>query len=389
MLCSIPLSDRKGYIFKDNTMKISAVILSAGLSSRMGKFKPLLPVGDRTVIEKTVSAFISAGITDINAVTGNRRDELQAAMKHLPVKWLPNPGFEAGMFSSVQTGVRGIRGCDAFFITPVDIPLIRPWTIKMLMNKISGGVFPSGSTVLMPLFRGTDAHPPLISASLIDGILSYDGHMGLGGFFAENASVLRIPTGDEGTDMDCDYLKDYERILSVLKNKKAPTEDECSELMSDVFRCDDKIIRHCRAVSVLSMKIADLLNLAPDEKSVLKAAALLHDICRKEKDHARAGYRTVLDMGFKAAAELILTHMEISPSPGPVSTAEILYLADKMTEEDKVLPLRDRMDMQLRKFPDPDSQKAVRKKMESAFAIEEKLLKQTGLSPEQLTGVLS
>jgi len=42
--------------------KIAALVLAAGYSSRMGAFKPLLPLGETTVIEKTVSSFLAEGI---------------------------------------------------------------------------------------------------------------------------------------------------------------------------------------------------------------------------------------------------------------------------------------------------------------------------------------
>jgi molybdenum cofactor cytidylyltransferase len=56
--------------------KIVALVLAAGFSSRMGEFKPLLQLDGITVIERAVTGFRWAGISDIRVVVGHRADEL-------------------------------------------------------------------------------------------------------------------------------------------------------------------------------------------------------------------------------------------------------------------------------------------------------------------------
>ena len=56
--------------------RITGVILAAGFSSRMeGEFKPLLPLGTETIIERVVRLFQGNGIDDIRVVIGHRRAE--------------------------------------------------------------------------------------------------------------------------------------------------------------------------------------------------------------------------------------------------------------------------------------------------------------------------
>ena len=66
-------------------MKFGAVILAAGLSSRMKAFKPLLPVGESTAVECLASSLRDAGIEDIVVVTGHLRERLAPVIRRLEV----------------------------------------------------------------------------------------------------------------------------------------------------------------------------------------------------------------------------------------------------------------------------------------------------------------
>ena len=112
----------------------SAVILSAGLSSRMGKFKPLLPLGDKTVVEQVVTTVFNAGIGDIQVVLGHRARDGIAVLKKTAVTCPINDDFPSEMITSVKVGIDGLKSDSvACFIWPVDIPLMRSHTLQLLM----------------------------------------------------------------------------------------------------------------------------------------------------------------------------------------------------------------------------------------------------------------
>ena len=74
-----------------------------------------------------------------------------------------NEQFDRGMFSSVQAGVRALSpDSDAFFMLPVDICLVRPQTIKKLLEAYYGGK----GKIVFPTFRGRRGHPPLVERRL-------------------------------------------------------------------------------------------------------------------------------------------------------------------------------------------------------------------------------
>jgi CTP:molybdopterin cytidylyltransferase MocA len=88
-------------MFKMENKKISSIILSAGYSSRMGNFKPLLKFGEDTAVETIVKTHMNAGIDHIIVVVGHRGNEVREALKNYNVKCVQNENYSEGMFSSV------------------------------------------------------------------------------------------------------------------------------------------------------------------------------------------------------------------------------------------------------------------------------------------------
>lgn len=83
---------------------IAAVVLAAGRSSRMRTFKPLLPLGSGSVIERVVRSVSRAGIGDIVVVTGHDSGHLAPVLGELGAREAYNPDWELGMFSSIRAG---------------------------------------------------------------------------------------------------------------------------------------------------------------------------------------------------------------------------------------------------------------------------------------------
>jgi CTP:molybdopterin cytidylyltransferase MocA len=139
--------------------KISAIILSAGFSTRMGRFKPLLPLGDETVLERVIGLFRKAGVGDVRVVVGHRMEELIPMIERTNANVVMNPNYSTGMFSSVQAGVNSVpRDSVAFFIHPVDIPMVYPSTITKIINR---HILHEGM-IIYPCHNGKRGHPPLV-----------------------------------------------------------------------------------------------------------------------------------------------------------------------------------------------------------------------------------
>lgn len=190
--------------------KISALILAAGRSTRMGDFKPLLPLNGQTIIEILIELFRSAGISEILVVLGHRAAEIRTVLEKQGIPWVINEQYDSGMFSSIQAGVKNLSpDCGAFFLEPADIPLVRPETLSRLISVRRE----KKARICHPCHLGRRGHPPLLSAVLIPDILAFDEPGGMRALLSRySEDALNVDCGDPGILVDLDTPKDYEKI---------------------------------------------------------------------------------------------------------------------------------------------------------------------------------
>ena len=175
----------------------------------MGAFKPLLPLGEGTVIEASVGSVMPYAVK-LSAAVGYHGDEVAAVLKKRfkeRVTIVKNPGFAAtDMLTSVKLCLRSIGECDAFFLLPADMPLVPPEVFEALTERFDGS-----AEVIYPVYGGRRGHPPLIAASLIPEILAFEGEGGLRAVLS-GRRVIEVAAAEEGILVDLDTPDDYERI---------------------------------------------------------------------------------------------------------------------------------------------------------------------------------
>ncbi|MBQ6400976.1 MAG: histidine phosphatase family protein [Firmicutes bacterium] len=228
---------RIGYNRSADPRQYAAVILAAGLSSRMKAFKPLLSVDGRTAIAGLTESIRGAGIEDVLAVTGWGREKLQEPLVRLRVEEAYNADYETGMFSSIQTGLARARELwpekKAFLLVPVDCPLISIETLTAVMEAADAGAPAAGDCFYVPTFEGKKGHPLLIPASRAEEIIACPGDGGLKAVTDRYPEkMIRVPVSDEGCVLDMDTPESYEELqgfanrgfrrekLSVLSGRK-------------------------------------------------------------------------------------------------------------------------------------------------------------------------
>ena len=193
---------------------IGAVVAAAGLSSRMGAFKPLLPFDGATVIERCIANLRAAGASELVVVTGYRGAELAARLAGSGVTCVHNPAYaETQMFDSLRIGLRALPpGCGTVLLTPGDVPLVRPETIRALLAAAGGFVCPACG--------GRRGHPAALDASYIPALLGYSGEGGLRGAVAAlGIPTADVETSDEGMLRDLDTPADYAEVLALLERR--------------------------------------------------------------------------------------------------------------------------------------------------------------------------
>jgi molybdenum cofactor cytidylyltransferase len=103
---------------------ISAVILAAGASSRMGVQKLLLPFGDEPLVRRTVREVCAAGFDDVLVIVGSHAGQVLDALEGLPIRHAVNAAYETGMGSSFRTAVEQLGAANAAMFTLADQPFV-------------------------------------------------------------------------------------------------------------------------------------------------------------------------------------------------------------------------------------------------------------------------
>lgn len=314
-----------------------AVILAAGLSRRMGAFKPLLPLGGGTLIESAARRLREGGAARIVVVTGSRARDVERALAGMDLRFAHNPAFrETQMLDSAKIGLRALGECDEVFLLPADIPLFCPSLLQMLRQARAQ----TGADAAHPRMEGRNGHPLLLGPRAARAVLEHDGRDGVKGALAPLA-VEACPVGDPGCLLDADTKADYERLLAF-RAESVPAAYEI-EALHDRFGSTEAIRRHCRAVERRALALAASPACAHLNKRLLAAAARVHDAARTKPQHAARLAQALLDLGYVRAAECVSVHMELPPAMwGTVSEATVLYLADKLVMEDRAATLDER-----------------------------------------------
>lgn len=366
--------------------QIGAVILSAGRSTRQNGFKPALPIGPHTVLVHCLNLFSAAGLDKIAVVLGHRGSELLPDVRAAGALPVMNPDYEKGMFSSVQAGVAALPAdVRAFFVLPVDIPLVRRVTIEVLCRGLAGD---PNADVLVPVFQGRTGHPPLIRDRLCEAIACHDGSRGLRGVL-DKASVSQVTVPDRHVLVDIDTPEQYEKAKDLWQRQGIPNPEEAEVLLDWAAGKGSAVAAHSRAVARMAESLAAAVNQGGAgrlDRGLVTAGALLHDIAKGEPDHAAKGAGLLKAWGFAdTLADIVACHADWEPGAGePVGEIEIVYLADKLIRGDRPAPLDSRFEAKYHKFSDnPAARAGVYRRWRQARGICERVEAAMGRSVDE------
>ena len=350
----------------------AAVILAGGLSSRMKQFKPLLPLGEATITDHVIATFLSAGV-DVFLVVGYRQDEIRAGIKKRDITIVYNPDYEKGMFSSIQAGIRRLQPIhQAFFIIPVDIPLVRPSTVKRILD--AGAEQPDN--VIYPVFAGHRGHPPLIPSGLIPNILEWQKNSGLKAVLKSQEKLAReVPVADSHTLFDIDNPEDYHRLLERFQRYEVPTDEECDEILNTICKVAPDKNRHCFKVAEVAAAISRALNTSgvKVDTEVVRMAAKLHDIAKGQKKHDIAGGNILRELGFGKVGDIVAVHSDLAGGNTRLPLeAKIVYLADKLVEGESLVSIEERYRSSRQRFGlTPEIVAAISERLRVALSVKQ------------------
>jgi CTP:molybdopterin cytidylyltransferase MocA len=187
----------------DEVRRLSAVVLAAGASSRLGSAKQLVAFRGAPLVRRAASAAIEAGASPVIVVLGAHAQEVAAALAGLPgVSTVVNGRWEDGLASSLATGVREATrldaSCDGVLIIAVDQPLIDGMALRSLLDA-----FGDDARLVAAEYAGTIGVPAVIGREHFDSLLELAGDAGAGRWLrARIGEVRRIPMPDAQVDVD-------------------------------------------------------------------------------------------------------------------------------------------------------------------------------------------
>ena len=192
--------------------KICAVIAAAGLSSRMGAFKPLLPFSGSSVIRHCAENLLAAGAEELVVVTGHRGTEIAAELAELDVRIVDNPDYATTqMFDSLRIGMRALSApCEKLLLTPGDVPWVSPELIIRLLD--------TDADFVCPICGGRRGHPVVLAGERIPAILDCSDEGGLRGAVESlGLSISFVETPEIGVTLDLDTPEDYRRLTQLIE----------------------------------------------------------------------------------------------------------------------------------------------------------------------------
>ncbi|EAW8702225.1 NTP transferase domain-containing protein [Salmonella enterica] len=188
----------------EKTIMKECVMLAAGLSSRMGKWKMMLPWNEGTILDSALDSAL-AFCDRIVLVTGFRGDELAAYYAdHPAIEVVHNPDYQSGMFSSIRCGVSHIRA-SYFFLALGDMPEVTPAVYRALWAS------KAPDSCCIPVYDQGKGHPVLFAERAI-ALISHAADDVTLREVTGQMPIRRVPVSEQGVHWDVDTPLQYQQI---------------------------------------------------------------------------------------------------------------------------------------------------------------------------------
>lgn len=202
---------------------ISGILLAAGLSTRMGQPKQLLPFGQSTIVETVVDNMLDSKFNEVIVVVGHFAEQVQDILGKRPVKIVFNPDYREGMLTSAQAGVCSLNftngknksNRDAFSLMLVDQPFIT----SDMIDKVIDAYTQTDKGIVLPSYNYRRGHPVIFHHRYADDILALGAESGgvRSIFKSHGDDIHYVPVDTDDVLRDIDNPEDYERAFEEMR----------------------------------------------------------------------------------------------------------------------------------------------------------------------------
>ncbi|MFH0913892.1 MAG: nucleotidyltransferase family protein [Chloroflexota bacterium] len=190
-------------------LRVSAIVLAAGRSRRLGRPKLLLPLGSSTVLEQTVDHLLLSRVAEVIVVVGDEEEEMRKLLAPRPVRVVPNRAHRQGMSTSIIAGLKAVDpGSGAVLIALADQPFVASTTVNHLLEEFHR----QSKGIVVPVYRGKRGNPVIFSLQYRGEFSHLKGDIGGREIVRRHPDdVLEVLVNSEGVLIDLDTARDYRR----------------------------------------------------------------------------------------------------------------------------------------------------------------------------------
>ena len=192
------------------TARTGAVILAAGMSSRMGEAKQLLRLGQNTLLDQVVEIVRGSRAHEIVLVLGHQAETIQKQLAIKNLKIVINESYQQGMGTSLRMGLASLSPeTTAALIVLADQPFVRAETLDQLIDHYEQ----SGAQIAIPVYKGFRGNPVLLDRSVFPEVMALTGDIGCRAIFGNHLEgIIKVPVQDIGILLDLDTKGDVEKL---------------------------------------------------------------------------------------------------------------------------------------------------------------------------------
>lgn len=188
---------------------VSAVILAAGASQRMGDVNKLLADWQgKPVIRHVVETALKSDSQETIVVIGHQSDAIKDALDGLDVRFVDNPDYEEGMSTSLKAGVSAVAPESAgMAVLLADMPQLKGDTLNALIATFQSS---EGAAICAPHCQGRQGNPVIWPKDIFPDIITLTGDKGAKSLLKRHAQrVIEVPCDDDGVLRDLDTPDDF------------------------------------------------------------------------------------------------------------------------------------------------------------------------------------
>ncbi len=190
-------------------MKVGAIVLAAGGSTRLGQPKQLLRYEGQTLVRRAAETALRAGCDPVLVVIGRDHREINGELENLAVILVPNESWKGGLGTSLRAAMAALPAVDAVIILACDQPHVNGELLRQIIDQHHA----TGKPMVASDYAGTVGVPALFAASCFDQLRSLGDDGGAKGLLrAQPNDVATVPFAEGAIDLDTP--EDYQSLIN-------------------------------------------------------------------------------------------------------------------------------------------------------------------------------